>query len=81
MQLELGHVTQLGNSSFPCLIQDRSQHATEAPLFNPACYWIFIVDRHFFLAPSFRNFLTGQKKYTRRLPKDFSVSWDGARHT
>ena len=45
--------------------------------FNPACYWIFIVDRHFFLAPSFRTFLTGQIKYTCRLPKDFSGSWDG----
>ena len=71
VQLELGCVTQLGNSSFPlpCLLQGRSQHAAEAPLFHPACYWTFIVDRHFFLANSFGKFLTGQIKYTRKLPK------------
>ena len=62
-------MAQLVKSSFPCLLQGRSQHALEAPLFHPACYWIFIVDRHFFLAPSFRKFLTGPMKYTRSLPK------------
>ena len=42
VQLKLGCGTQLGNSSFPfpCLLQGRSRHATEAPLFHPACYLI-----------------------------------------
>ena len=74
--LERKNDTGKSSMSSPCLQQGSIQHATGARV-SVTCYWIFIVDRHFFSCALFRTISTGQVKYTRRMPKDVSGSWDG----